>query len=345
MVRTGIKTIMYMRGQMGSTWEQLKQMLQVEKLKLHDEDLSPLVSTEDSNNAAQTPRRPQRANGGTSPTKSLQEFLETGEQMFDDLEESIHAQLCARLKPSSGSVSAPLYITLALLIGATVTTPQEQFMIRIGPLESQLGTSESSIPSIGVPFARLDVRDTEHHDQRSEQDGAYRCSTPTPPRSTDKQKLKSDERAWERRLVQQLMGIHTVSDSGHYDENESYSPESFSSTLPNRSKVHLLMKAPSGLVFQGMLPKQMVVLQEDYPLEDIEAAQWTPHPMESGNTPSTTATNKKVRWPIYHIQVLGPNPGREPTSSDETSFTNDRVVQEEIWYQVGSGIPALSPLL
>ncbi|KAK3805147.1 MAG: hypothetical protein J3Q66DRAFT_407826 [Benniella sp.] len=113
-------------------------------------------------------------NGGTSPTKSLQEFLETGEHVFDDLEESIHAQLCACLKPSSGSVSIPLHITLALLIGATVTTPQEPFMIRIEPLKSQLEMSDSSISSIGVPFARLDVRDTEHHDQRSEQDGAYR---------------------------------------------------------------------------------------------------------------------------------------------------------------------------
>ncbi|KAK3805146.1 MAG: hypothetical protein J3Q66DRAFT_446065 [Benniella sp.] len=94
------------------------------------------------------------------------------------------------------------------------------------------------------------------------------------------------------------MVIHTVSDSDHHNENESYSPESFSSTLPNRPKVHVLMKAPSGLVFQGMLPKQMVDLQEDYPLDDIEA-------------------------------VLGPNPGREPICSEETSFTSDKTVEEE----------------
>lgn len=264
--------------------------------------------------------------------------------MFVDLEESIYTQLRTRLKSySSGSVSPPLYISLALLIGATITTPQEQFMIRIGPLEPSLAPTASSIPSIGVPFARLDLSGAEHYRNRgSERDPISHDSVSSPSRPADQQKRTSEEKAWERRLVQQIIGISTATDMGNHDDDGSCRPDSLSPSLPNRAKVHLLMKAPSGLVFQGMLPKQMIVLQEDYSLSEIETEK-DKHLLVFSGTATATADRKR-RWPIYHIHVLGPTPERRLASSEDDGGTNDHAVHE-LWYQVGSGIPVLSTLL
>ncbi|KAF9987880.1 hypothetical protein BGZ65_001457 [Modicella reniformis] len=346
MVQTSIKTIMYMRGQMGSTWEQLVQMLQLERLRFEEEqeqerEISP--STIPSTRASQRLRR--RDNDGTLPTKVLQEFLEIGERMFVDLEESIYTQLSSRLA-LSGSVSSPLYISLALFIGTTITTPQEQYMMRIGPLEPLLTSCESSIPSIGVPLARLDARGTEryHHGQNGlDQLGQNNVSNPSG--SFDKQqrqKLANEEKAWERRLVQQIVGISSVMDTSNAEDDESKESDVPPTNLSKRAKVHLLMKAPSGLVFQGMLPKQTIVLQEDYSIDDVQVAK-SECPLSVLET-AATIVNRTRRWPIYHIHVLGPAPERWRGDPGDDDHTNN-IIMRELWYQVGSGIPVLSPLL
>ncbi|KAG0220676.1 hypothetical protein BGX31_010711 [Mortierella sp. GBA43] len=340
MVRSSIKTIMYIRGQMGSTWEQLAQMLQVENLGFVDETQGPDDGTTPfpgSSTPVEGPSRPRstrqttRKNNGTSPTKSLQEFLETGERMFVDLEESIHSQLHSRYKsPSSGSSPPPLYISLALLIGTTITMPQEQFMIRIGPLEP-LVAAESLTPSIRVPFARLDIGIADHHEN-----GLDRNPADHKPfiQSNDPQKLKIEEKAWERRLAQQIMGINSI-DMEDTENDRSPALDSLSKTLPSRAKVHLLMKAPPGLVFQGMLPKQTIVIQEDFSMESkSEGAPGT----------ATATVGMRGRWPVYHVQILGPMPNKPPICSEYDSDKRDDA-SLDLWYQVGSGIPALSTLL
>ncbi|KAF9109147.1 hypothetical protein BGX27_007941 [Mortierella sp. AM989] len=161
-------------------------------------------------------------------------------------------------------------------------------------------------------------------------------------------KRSREEKAWERRLIQQIMGITSIMDTDtqldqqrHQYEQSSVSSFQLSpSALSNRTKVHLLMKAPSGLVFQGILPKQMVTVQEDYSLNDIEAAKAN----SNSSSAAPISGGKKRRWPIHHIHVFGPAPSHTPSSLSSTPVPA-LDTQNEIWYQVGPGIPVLSPLL
>ncbi|KAI1311584.1 hypothetical protein EDD11_003359 [Mortierella claussenii] len=419
MIRTSVKTIMFMRGQMGSPWETLEQMLQMENARQEQEeekkDTTPVVGSV----------TPQHTNANTAqsrqhsqiPTKSLQEFLETGERTFVDLEEPIYAQLYAQLKaatavtrsegsipastlggsktseqvhvsstlaaslptePSTSSIPSPmLYISLAVVLGSTVTTPREQYMIRIGPLEPQQALltqnnhdlrsgPNSLIPSRaqsngngvyhtgtvkslaqidrGIDF-ELDVgREKRQEGQQSRQEQQEDICL------QEQQTRTRQEKAWERKLVHQIIGITGFSEmSGQGEQSVSgISPSSDgegggASTLnamPPRSKVFLLMKAPPALVFQGMLPKQMVVLQEDYSLTEIQRAlsnaTITGEKAEVGEAPK-----RKKRWPILHLHILGPNYPSMSSSANGSSLEEN----DKIWYQIGSGIPALSTQL
>ncbi|KAF9437439.1 hypothetical protein BGZ76_000702 [Entomortierella beljakovae] len=343
MVHTCIKTIMYLRGQMGSTWDQLEQMLQAEQYiqeqamdqeQEQERDHSgtnshPTFSTSHLNRhsslaTAQSLEDVNDSDGHdepsiTIPIKSLKEFLHSGERMFVDLEESIYSQLYQLLESESESSHQPeLYISLALIFGSSITTPKEQYMIRIGPLEPQQRVHDNPLPSID--------KDTHHKQSR-------------------------EEKNWERRLVQQMMGITRIMDDEK--EQQQYGQPSVSSfqaspVFTNRTRVHLLKKAPVGLVFQGLLPKQMIVIQEDYSPNDIEARKRFAINSEKSNL--TSPGFKKKRWPIHHIHVLGPNTTLtlidNPLPSNPPVYTKPSLnTLDEIWYQVGQGIPVLSPLL
>ncbi|KAF9381129.1 hypothetical protein BGX21_002174 [Mortierella sp. AD011] len=311
----------------------------------------------------------------TVPIKSLQEFLQTGERMFVDLEESIYSQLYQHLKSESGSASSStpasgpssprLYISLALLFGTTITTPKEQYMIRIGPLEPQqgllievgsrnfsLGEIDSAsnapppLPSLPTPLSAAPWHSNETYsnvnaEQKREQD----------------QKRSREEKTWERKLVQQIMGITSIMDTetdqeqqqqDSYEQPSVSSFQSSNSSLSNRTRVHLLTKAPAGLIFQGLLPKQMITIQEDYSLRDIETANLYNAETDTDSNISLSAGRRK-RWPVHHIHVFGPASSHTLSSSSLSlssslpSSTSD--AQDEIWYQVGPGIPILSPLL
>ncbi|KAI8602913.1 hypothetical protein EDD21DRAFT_57207 [Dissophora ornata] len=422
MACTSIKTIMYMRGQMGSPWDQLEQMLQLEQFqeedRLQPEDPCHVLMS----SAAQAPAVRWNSawnSDSTIPTKSLREFIQTGERMFVDLEESIYSQLYDHLRSSatylpsstlsSSSSTTPstpkLFITLALIFGATISTPKEQYMIRIGPLEAQQtvcmnrsATTSLLQPSYSVPHSAADSGSiVEQSVRRSECHSSTTAENETRPQKepdTDlnrpytraieqhatfleeqelhqrqDQKRGREEKTWERRLIQQIMGISSVSSDAlplQHSVTFANTPIlSSPSPLPaGRSKGHLLMKARSGLVFQGMLPKQTIYLQEDYCLDDISAVNICQGPSGPGvgggsmvQSPNLTGDvyKKTARWPIRHIHVLGPFSSSSPvplsTSGHDsvvpalshTDNTDSPV--DEIWYQVGSGIPVLSPLL
>ncbi|KAG0282816.1 hypothetical protein BGZ96_012814 [Linnemannia gamsii] len=116
MVRKTVQTLMYIRGQMGSTWEQLEFLMMQENARQEQESQTrdhanfhdPYLGTQ--NHASQD----EDENDFVIPTKSLREFLETGQRTFVDLEESVYDQLYSDLRhstttptPASNTTSTP----------------------------------------------------------------------------------------------------------------------------------------------------------------------------------------------------------------------------------------------
>ncbi|KAG0356695.1 hypothetical protein BGZ54_000650 [Gamsiella multidivaricata] len=434
MVRTSIKTLMYMRGVIDTPWEQLEQMLQIElHLQEQEQEHEQDGDSQDQGTHAAGSHgitKHSNRNDTTIPTKSLQGFLETGERMFIDLEESIYIQLYSYLKSSSfatpssistssiTSVELPLnpkstrlstsstprlYISLAVVFGTTVTTPKEQYMIRIGPLEPQqplwtriptpspsapLLSLQSDIAGAGSSGVRTAMSSLSGHVRGDNANGVHAAvdmdmdvdtsHVSSHQHAAKDPKLAHEEKIWERKLVQQIVGInnitHIVDPSTQYHQHQQHQEDNSLSTviLPGRTKVHLLIKAPSGLAFQGLLPKQMVAFQEDYSLYEITSARQererersgaalgevaAPHASMTGGTIGNNNAKKKKRWPIHHLHVLGPL-SAESTATMEPCMTSlegsghcsgtdmeEDDKTDEIWYQVGSGIPILSSLL
>ncbi|KAF9905495.1 hypothetical protein EC991_001604 [Linnemannia zychae] len=338
MVRKIVQILMYIRGQMSSTWEQLEFLLNQEEMRQesdeqeqnqsfhgHDAHLGTLnhdgLDQEDENDFV-------------IPTKSLKEFLETGERMFVDLEESVYDQLYSDLRQVTNAAGPQAhrarYISLALVFGTTFTTPKEQYMIRLGPLEAR---------------------------QSSATIARQAKATPSKPATLEQQK---EERKWERTLVQELMGIHTVSPnspirSADCDVTSRESPQGDSlSPLPlrQRTKAHLLMKAPAGRIFTGMFPQQQILLHEDYPTPSASLTSHAPEQQPSGTqscwsqgSRGVKDNRKPARWPIQHLHLFGPSAVASEHSSDYNSNSNEVEDDDEMWYLIGPGIPILSPLL
>ncbi|KAF9206484.1 hypothetical protein BGZ49_002352 [Haplosporangium sp. Z 27] len=342
MVRTTIKMIMYLRGQMGSTWEQLEQMLQLEQLRREQEQEQ---EQESFNQESYTSAKDESNDDNyiNIPTKSLKEFLQTGERMFVDLEESIYSQLYHRLKSGLSQPQDPespvkpsnpkLYISLALLFGSTITTPKEQYMIRIGPLEPQ----KALLKELGSHDRSFGIEVNANQGSESE--------------LQQEQKRVHEERIWERKLIQQIMGITSIMDTDEQQYEQSTVSSTTSIPLSNRTRVYLLTKAPAGLVFQGLLPKQMISIQEDYSLDSIIETRKQGY-ANSGTSVSAATGTKRKRWPVHHVHVLGPNFQHTASSSSSPSSTllispsyPQKTPHNDIWYQVGPGIPTLSPLL
>ncbi|KAG0031508.1 hypothetical protein BGZ82_006955 [Podila clonocystis] len=223
----------------------------------------------------------------------------------------------------------PVVLSLALIFGTTLSTPKEQYMIHLGPLKPQqpvLSTTTSSLSATVSNDQANDENETDH-----ERDEALR------------NQLQRMERQWERRLVQGLMGIRIMDDSTstsaqdpQQQQQQTHFLEAGASTLP-KTKVLLLMKAKSGQIIDGMLPKMALDLQEDFTPE----LSPTSPPASSSSTSAVTRSKtteklaqKKKRWPIHHIRVMGPRP--------ET--LHDSGQEDDIWYQVGPGLPAMPNL-
>ncbi|KAF9129846.1 hypothetical protein BGW39_003786 [Mortierella sp. 14UC] len=338
MIRKIIQTLMYIRGQMGSTWEQLEFFLNQEKMRQefeeqgqdqsfhgHDPDLGTLnhdsLDQEDENDFV-------------IPTKSLKEFLETGERMFIDLEESVYDQLYSDLRQLTTAAGPQpqrtRYISLALVFGTTFTTPKEQYMIRLGPLEPR------------HPSATI-----------TRQDNITPLKTATPEQH-------KEEKKWERILVQELMGIHTESshfprypaDCDHTSRDGLQQGDPLSAiTLRHRTKAHLLMKAPAGRIFTGMFPQQQIILHEDYPNPSALVASQAQEQLSatqscwSQGSRGVRDNRKPARWPIQHLHLFGPSAIASEHGSDFTSNTDGVEDDDEMWYLIGPGIPILSPLL
>ncbi|KAG0299429.1 hypothetical protein BGZ98_010065 [Dissophora globulifera] len=370
---------------MGSPWDQLEQMLRSEqhrqgRQEQGQEDREHQQRGHVFSSIGHAPPRQLTSSEEDDfvvPTKSLQAFLQTGERMFVDLEESVYVQLYAHFKsflaqmalstaPSTTPPTPQLYISLALVFGTTITTPKEQYMIRIGPLEPQQAVNSGPAAALPLrlspdaapqaeselPFAKLD-QDRRQTTPDVPRNGVHLLGAIEQPRIQQQQQRQlQEEKSWERKLVQQIMGISSM-----LPEATQQLPDPSSVDLPfssladpipaARSKVHLLMKAPSGLVFQGMLPKQMIQLEEDYGLSDLEAARKNEGHVRSRLGAAGSAGKKRnTRWPIHHVHVLGPSSSpSSPSSARVLSHTDSVGAVKEIWYQVGGGIPILSPLL
>ncbi|KAF9147191.1 hypothetical protein BG015_011217 [Linnemannia schmuckeri] len=369
---------------MGSTWEHLEFLLMQENMRQDMESqqghscfYDPHLGTQ---NHAQN--NDDEENDFIIPTKSLREFLEIGERMFVDLEESVYDQLYFDLRHSTTPDSAtiftpptsgtslprpqqqPRYISLALVFGTTLTTLTEQYMIRIGPLEPRLPSPSSSTPS-----------NTTYSNH---------VATPplTAPISVDEQARRTrEEKKWDRLLIQNLMGIHTTfptySSDQHRSTNESdYSEQQYqqqqqqqgnnllgTNPLRHRTKTHLLMRAPAGKIFTGMFPQQHLVLHQDYPTpspipspfqmeEDGDQGQEVSATQSCWNQGCRTTSKKPARWPIHHIHIFGPSSSSAITSEQEqdsrdmdSEDVDEGNKDDEMWYLIGPGIPLLSPLL
>ncbi|KAG0206129.1 hypothetical protein BGX28_002382 [Mortierella sp. GBA30] len=208
-------------------------------------------------------------------------------------------------------------------------------------------------------------------------------------RQQEQRRRRQEEMQWERKLAQEIMGISLMANQQDQQQQPSFALASEQQKqtanhdndgddidaaarvdiiadyppLSSRTKVHLLMKAPAGLVFEGLLPKQMLLLQEDYSVHTIEALSTRTKDISAG----ITGKKKRGRWPIHHLHILGPrrypaapsNPSEVPKSSslsthrpilhnqaDAENRTLDLDTRgEDIWYQVGSDIPVLSSSL
>ncbi|KAF9281236.1 TFIIH/NER complex subunit [Mortierella alpina] len=349
MLKTSIKILMYMRGQMGSTWEQLEQ-----------------------------------------------QFIENGERIFVDLEGAIHSCLLTNLR--SGIDAPSLYLSLAVIFGSTITTPKEQYMIRIGPLEPQeplsthTQTSSLSVIPTSQPApinhadteeclnTEMDVpgkRKREHqhdHEQDLERSSKESREQQHSLRLKEQRLRRQEEMQWERKLFQDIMGLSLVDDDDQPSstlQSEIASADSaqadsiaHSPVLASRTKVHVLMKAPRGRTFDGLFPKQMLLLKEDYSIDTIDE-----RPLPTLETTAAAAAaaaaeamrkKRKARWPIHHLHILGPRTSvKEPSTSLPSlieasppsstppiqNFLNLDDPEDEIWYQIGSDIPVLSSLL
>lgn len=265
--------------------------------------------------------------------------------MFSTLEEVVYDQLCQQLKkarapqpktPFSDSTTAstellssspplpsPSVLSLALIFGTTLLTPKEQYMIHIGPLKPKqpLSATTSSVSATTSSDQAIDENETDH--ARDEALG---------------NQLQRMERQWERRLVQDLMGIRIMdsdtSTAAAQNPPQTHFLETGASTLP-KSRVLLLMKAKAGQIINGMLPKLALDLQEDF-------APAFPSPLSTPSSSTSLTSNtsekpiqKRKRWPIHHIRVMGPQP--------ETLQLDDGG-EDDIWYQVGPGLPSMPNL-
>ncbi|KAF9907240.1 hypothetical protein BX616_000501 [Lobosporangium transversale] len=422
MIRAAIKTLLYMRGQMSSPWEQLEQLLKLEIARQAQEQgqeqKQGLVHGQEQGQGQR-----QEHYRHQPPIQSLQEFLETAESMFVDLEGSIYAQLFSRLQQqqkqsslhyiqpqtsfpnaNSGSINAQqtttsvpltmaqarsppgnsndLYISLAVVFGNTLTVPKEQYMIRIGPLEPQQALLLSTPPitvydpiattttttnnfvhnlhnNDRIPLSNLSDYHRIYHgysnmhldDKGHEYHPRYHQHRHRQQQQEQEQKQKQkqtrEEKAWERKLLHQIIGMTSVvADTDSKTGNElsnggsrgyQEQPNQLSPSLPSRAKVHLLLKAPSALTFQGLFPKQMIVLPEDFSVSEAQRASKSTSSLVADNR--SRNSNRKKRWPVHHLHIFGPS-----TSASESGGSASAELPE-IWYEVGSGIPPLSPLL
>lgn len=372
MIRKVVQTVMYLRGQMATSWDQLEVLLMQENMRQEQEELEQGSQSHEGSfyddphlgtrNHAQD-EDDDTGNDFVIPIKSLREFLETGERMFVDLEESVYDQLYSDLRHSSiatiANTSTPLprYISLALILGTTFTTPKEQYMLRIGPLEPRLPSPSSSTPSSSAythnPNSRL----------------------PTPLHTTagispeEQANRTREEKKWDRLLIQNLMGIlpsSTPSDqypsNDHNQLQEGYGSLLGTDPLRHRTKTHLLMRAPAGKIFTGLLPQQHLHLHQDYPTPSPSPSQMDKAVRQEEDVSATQSCwnqgcrnhKKPARWPIYHIHIFGPSPAlsSDQVLEHDVQHTDNQVMnkdmdenEDEMWYQIGPGIPLLSPLL
>jgi hypothetical protein len=182
----------------------------------------------------------------------------------------------------------------------------------------------------------------------------------TLPKAATPEQLK-EEKNWERALVRELMGIHTVSSGSptypadcDHTNIDGLQQEDSLSTMPlcYRTKTHLLMKAPAGHIFTGMFPQQQIILHEDYPSPSALVADKT-RGEELSITPNCRSlgsrgvrdNRKPARWPIQHLHLLGPSAVALEQRSDYTSNSDSIEDDDEMWYLIGPSIPILSPLL
>ncbi|KAF9337206.1 hypothetical protein BG006_005927 [Podila minutissima] len=370
MVQTTVKTLMYMRGLLSSPWEQLEMLVKMDQQEQEEQEQEEQEQEEhDLDHALGARDSPSRSiKRNPSSMKPLQEFLEAGEKMFTTLEEAVYDQLyqqfkqarapqilrtafsdatTASMEPISSSPlpppQSPVVLSLTLIFGTTMSTPKEQYMIHIGPLkplQPLLSATTSSLSEASSNDQANDENETDH-----EKEEALR------------NQLQRLERQWERRLVQGLMGIQIMDNSASTStqdpqQQQAHFLETGASTLP-KTKVLLLMKTKSGQIIGGMLPKLALDLQEDFapefsstlPPSSSSPSSSSPSsssPSSSSSSSSTAATSKtaeklarkKKRWPIHHIRVMGPRPETLPDNGQE----------DDIWYQVGPGLPSMPNL-
>ncbi|KAG0090020.1 hypothetical protein BGZ92_003810 [Podila epicladia] len=340
MVQTTVKTLI--------PWDQLEMLVKVDQQEQEEQEQEE-HGLDHALGARYAPSRSIKKS--SSSMKPLQEFLEAGEKMFTTLEEAVYNQLYQQLKQarapqiprtafsdattastelmsSSPPSQLPVVLSLALIFGTTLSTPKEQYMIHIGPMTPQqplLSATTSSISGTSSSDQANDENETDY-----ERDEAL------------KNQLHRMERQWERRLVQGLMGIRIMDDSTSTStqdpqQEQAHFLETGASTLP-KTKVLLLMKAKSGQIIDGMLPKLALDLQEDFA---PEFSSTLPLSSSSPSSPATTApktteklAQKKKRWSIHHIRVMGPRSETLPDNGQE----------DDIWYQVGPGLPSMPNL-
>lgn len=279
--------------------------------------------------------------------------------MFADLEESVYDQLYSDLRHSSTPTNAntstpppPRYISLALVFGTTFTTPKEQYMLRIGPLEPRLPSPSSSTPSSAYT-----------HNPNSRLPAPLPTATMISPE--EQANRTREEKKWDRLLIQNLLGILPPSPPSdlypssdrNQRQQEGYGGLLGTDPLRHRTKTHLLMRAPAGKIFTDMLPQQHLLLHQDYPTPSPSSLQID----EDGQEEEVSATQscwnqgcrnhkKPARWPIHHIHIFGPSPAVTSDQEQEQDLphTDNHGMNEdkdEMWYLIGPGIPLLSPLL
>ncbi|KAG9061110.1 hypothetical protein KI688_007739 [Linnemannia hyalina] len=364
MVRKVVQTLMYLRGQMATSWDQLEVLLMQENMRQEQEQELEQGSQSHKDSFHHDPHLGTRnhaqdedddnENDFVIPTKSLREFLETGERMFVDLEESVYGQLYSDLRHSSTPTSAntstppPRYLSLALIFGTTFTTPKEQYMLRIGPLEPRLPSPSSSTPSSAYI----------HNPHPTNLPAPLPATTEISPK--EQANRTREEKKWDRLLIQNLMGIlpfpppsdQYPSSDHNQQQQEGYGSLLGTDPLRHRTKTHLLMRAPAGKIFTGMFPQQHLLLHQDYP---TPSRSRSPSQIDKdGQVEEVPATQscwnqgcrnhkKPARWPIHHIHIFGPSSDQDTDNQGMNGDVDED--EDEMWYLIGPGIPLLSPLL
>ncbi|KAG0236633.1 hypothetical protein BGW42_003049 [Actinomortierella wolfii] len=307
MIRTIIETIMFMRGQIPTTWQILQRTLNQERQKMNHYHHDNCQSGIRSDNLDSIPT------ANVALIRKLEGFLGPTEEMFTALGDAVMREQRRRAETRSSEM---LVISVAFILGSTLSTPKELYHINVGPIQP-LSYCVSSTASSSVSSGILQPTMVPVHN------GHF----------VEEELSQREENEWIRRLAQLII-------TNGYEYPTSSAP---------RMRAHLVMKAPPGREGEGLLPRQTLVLPES---EQSQGLSSTPSSCFDNQQDSDSSSMlsplppcpSTVRYPVYTCHIIGPETYRSVNNAS-TVYTMDRVPPPtSIWYQAGPSLPTLSNL-